>query len=65
VDLQENDDLAQAIAHNGFEFIKNHLRMTDVAEYWRNLLQQYAELQQWETELDDDLVPVTRISSRG
>ena len=55
---QENDDLAQAIARNGRDFIRNHLRMEDVSNYWRDLLLQYADLQQWETERDEDLTVV-------
>jgi hypothetical protein len=52
---QENDDLAQEIARNGQAFIRERLQMEDVSFYWQRLLQQYAELQQWDTVLDEGL----------
>ncbi|GIY31852.1 protein O-glucosyltransferase 1 [Caerostris extrusa] len=40
----ENEDIAQAIAQRGFDFIWNHLKMEDIICYWENLLINYSKL---------------------
>ncbi|GIY60215.1 protein O-glucosyltransferase 1 [Caerostris darwini] len=40
----ENEDIAQAIAQRGFDFIWNHLKMEDIVCYWENLLINYSKL---------------------
>jgi hypothetical protein len=39
--LQENPDLAQRTANNGYEFVKRNLRMIDIYNYWYDLLRNY------------------------
>ena len=39
--LKAHDDIAKSIAAAGQKFIRNHLRMKDVENYWRELLTQY------------------------
>jgi len=40
--LKAHDDIAESIAAEGQKFIRNHLRMKDVENYWRELLTQYS-----------------------
>ncbi len=40
--LKNNEDIAKAIAENGQAFIRDHLRMEDVENYWTVLLKKYA-----------------------
>ncbi len=47
--VHENDSLVRTIAERGTEWIRNHLRMDDVANYWYMLLKSYAKLQSWKT----------------
>eukprot|EP01051_Picozoa_sp_SAG22_P009219 SAG22_NODE_752_length_7449_cov_8.296463_8_plen_173_part_00 len=44
-----NDKLARQIAQAGFELIRDHLTNTDVKEYWRLLMSEYAGLQRGAT----------------
>ncbi len=43
---RDNPDLAQRIANNGHEFVKKHLRIRDVKNYWAKLLKSYYKMQQ-------------------
>lgn len=40
--LKAHDDIAESIAAEGQKFIRYHLRMKDVENYWRELLTQYS-----------------------
>uniref|UniRef100_UPI00358F03E2 protein O-glucosyltransferase 1-like n=1 Tax=Myxine glutinosa TaxID=7769 RepID=UPI00358F03E2 len=42
--VKENDAVAQEIRKRGHQFITEHLRMEDVACYWKTLLLEYAKL---------------------
>lgn len=53
-----NDEVAKRIAQNGFDFVWNHLRMTDVNCYWKKLLQEYAKLLKFKPSLDPELVEI-------
>ena len=59
---RENDDVAQAIAKNGFDFIRRHLRYKDVKAYWRELLVEYTKLLQWEVKREPGLEEITHSS---
>eukprot|EP00823_Brevimastigomonas_motovehiculus_P001155 TRINITY_DN11684_c0_g1_i1.p1 TRINITY_DN11684_c0_g1~~TRINITY_DN11684_c0_g1_i1.p1 ORF type:complete len:423 (+),score=97.60 TRINITY_DN11684_c0_g1_i1:80-1348(+) len=50
--LKDNDDLAERISQNGFDFAFKHLRMQDVTNYWYGILRRYATLQKWKVEKD-------------
>lgn len=45
--FRANDVYAKKIAKKGRQFIKSHLRMQDVTDYWRHLLKSYAQLMTW------------------
>ena len=47
--IHENDALVQRVAQKGHDWVKQHLRMQDVANYWYMLLKGYAKLQTWKT----------------
>ena len=40
--LKEHDDISEKIAITGQNFVRNHLRMKDVENYWIELLTKYA-----------------------
>ena len=42
--FNSNQDQAKQISQNGYDFIKNHLRMDDIYLYWKELLLQYSKL---------------------
>lgn len=56
--LEADDALARRIALAGQTFVRDHLRMEEVAEYWRELLLQYAKLQRFEVKKSRQLVKV-------
>ncbi|XP_035390709.1 protein O-glucosyltransferase 1 [Electrophorus electricus] len=45
--VKENDEVAEAIAIRGQQFIEDHLRMEDVTCYWERLLTDYSKLLQY------------------
>ncbi|KAM7362283.1 O-glucosyltransferase rumi homolog [Cochliomyia hominivorax] len=56
--FHEHDDLAQEIGNNGYEFIKQHLRMHDIECYWRKLLKNYAKLLKFKVEEDTSMIEI-------
>ncbi|XP_070577537.1 protein O-glucosyltransferase 1-like [Ptychodera flava] len=52
----ENDEVAQEIAEQGYNFIHDHLRMKDVECYWRKLLLEYAKLLQYKPKRHRELM---------
>jgi len=58
--LMEHEELPRRIAANGREFIDQHLTLGHVRRYWLRLLQDYAALQRFEPQLDEDLTWVER-----
>eukprot|EP00295_Goniomonas_pacifica_P026463 CAMPEP_0175938630 /NCGR_PEP_ID=MMETSP0108-20121206/22803_1 /TAXON_ID=195067 ORGANISM="Goniomonas pacifica, Strain CCMP1869" /NCGR_SAMPLE_ID=MMETSP0108 /ASSEMBLY_ACC=CAM_ASM_000204 /LENGTH=348 /DNA_ID=CAMNT_0017262903 /DNA_START=17 /DNA_END=1063 /DNA_ORIENTATION=- len=56
--FQEHDNLARQIAHNGQQFIAQHLRMNDVTSYWSELLRELYLRQPWKWELAPTAVKV-------
>lgn len=59
--LMENDNIAMEIAENGYNFIRKHLRMSDVECYWRDLLNSYGKLLKYEItgDIDKDMMDIT------
>jgi len=57
--VKENDDLAQNIANEGFQFIKNNLRMKDVKCYWKELLMKYSQLLKYPVEDRSDMIVIS------
>lgn len=43
----ENSYMAQQIAQTGFEFVRDHMRVEDITNYYSKLLNGYADLQRW------------------
>lgn len=54
----KNDDIAKIIAKNGNEMVLNNLKLTDVRDYWYQVLYKYSSLTDWEAKLDTDAVAV-------
>ena len=62
---RENPDTAQKIANAGADFIKDHLRMTDVFCYWRKLIKSYTKLLNYKVVKDPKLVKIGHKKSRS
>lgn len=56
--FKNNDDVAKEIADRGFEYIWNHLRISDVKCYWKHLLFRYAKLLKYDIILDPSLIEI-------
>lgn len=54
----ENDDIAKAIARRGRKFILEHLRMSDVTCYWKELLTEYTKLLKYKPTLNKKLARI-------
>jgi protein glucosyltransferase len=54
---QENDDIAQRVANAGHQWVVDHLRMQDVANYWYAILREYASLAKWKPTKSPDTKP--------
>ncbi|XP_065216501.1 O-glucosyltransferase rumi homolog [Planococcus citri] len=48
----KHDDLAEKIANNGYQFVRDHLKMSNVTWYWRTLLENYIKLQSYKPSLN-------------
>lgn len=57
--VKSHNDVAMRIAMNGFEFVWNHLRMTDVECYWKKLIRSYTKLFKFKPVLDPNLIEIT------
>ena len=51
---RENDELARRIAENGQRHVRRLLQLSNVRDYWRELLLGYAKLQRWDTKVNPD-----------
>ncbi|XP_076282190.1 O-glucosyltransferase rumi homolog isoform X2 [Lasioglossum baleicum] len=58
---KDNDELSREIANRGRDFVWNNLKMSDVLQYWKKLLQRYSKLLTYKPSLDKTL---TRIKKR-
>ncbi|XP_076661548.1 O-glucosyltransferase rumi homolog isoform X2 [Halictus rubicundus] len=58
---KDNDELSKEIANRGRDFVWNNLKMSDVLQYWKKLLQRYSKLLTYKPSLDKTL---TRIKKR-
>ncbi len=55
---QNHQDEMETIAENGFEFIRDRLRMEDVECYWLGLIKSYAQKIDFKVELKNDFVEI-------
>lgn len=53
-----NDILMKRIAMKGYNFINNHLQLSDVLNYWHKLLISYSSLLKYKPTLDPSLVHI-------
>ena len=51
----KHEHLAEKIAENGYQFVKNNLKMSDVTWYWKKLLENYIGLQNYKPVLNHSL----------
>lgn len=59
--FKTHDSLAKEIADRGYEFIWQHLRMSDVECYWKHLLDAYSKLITFQiTAPDIDMIEITK-----
>ncbi|XP_044743954.1 O-glucosyltransferase rumi homolog [Chrysoperla carnea] len=56
--VQNHDDVAQDIADRGYQFIWDHLKMSDITCYWLQLLKMYSELLKYKPKLDPTLIAI-------
>lgn len=56
--VQNHDDVAQDIAERGYQFIWDHLKMSDITCYWLQLLKMYSELLKYKPKLDPTLIAI-------
>lgn len=57
---RENDALVQRIADRGHKFIRNHLRMEDIENYWFKILIRYTKLMKWKPKRDRSLIEIKK-----
>ena len=62
--LKAHDQMAEKIAQAGQEFIRNHLRMKDVEDYWIMLLSKYAAKLDFKPQIDKDSMRILQRTSR-
>ncbi|XP_050504115.1 O-glucosyltransferase rumi homolog [Diabrotica virgifera virgifera] len=53
-----NDDIAKEIAENGYKFIWNNLKMSDVRCYWKKLIKRYAKHLTYKPSLDKKMIHI-------
>ncbi|XP_057662574.1 O-glucosyltransferase rumi homolog [Diorhabda carinulata] len=53
-----NDEVAKEIAENGYNFIWNHLKLSDVRCYWKKLIKKYTKLLKYKPILDNTLIEI-------
>ncbi|CAH1102658.1 unnamed protein product [Psylliodes chrysocephalus] len=56
--VKNNDDIAKEIAENGYNFIWNNLKLSDVRCYWKKLIKKYAKLLTFKPVLDEKLIEI-------
>lgn len=56
--FQKHDKLAMDIAQRGRDHIWNHLRISDVHCYWRELLREYTQLLRYKVKRDTGLIEI-------
>lgn len=54
-----NDEIVKEIAENGYNFIWNHLKLSDVRCYWKKLIKRYSKLLKYKPTLDNNLIEIT------
>lgn len=62
--LKAHDQIAEKIAQAGHNFIRNHLRMKDVEEYWIELLTRYAKKLDFQPKVDTSSMIVVKRTNR-
>ena len=62
--LKAHDQMAEKIAQAGQDFIRNHLRMKDVEDYWIMLLSKYSAKLDFKPQIDKDSVRIIQRTSR-
>ena len=55
---RDNDEIIRIIAENGNKFIERHLRMEDIANYWRLLLLKYSQLISWKVVRENSFIQI-------
>lgn len=56
--VKNNDDIAKEIAENGYNFIWNNLKLSDVRCYWKKLIKKYSKLLTFKPVLDEKLIEI-------
>lgn len=56
----DNDELSKKIADHGRDFIWNNLRMTDITQFWKKLLERYSKLVTYKVTLDKTLIKIEK-----
>ena len=58
--LDSHEEIAKKIAEEGQRFVQNHLRMSDIEEYWVQLLTRYAAKLSFQPEIRDSMTILKR-----
>ncbi|XP_029052282.1 O-glucosyltransferase rumi homolog [Osmia bicornis bicornis] len=56
----DNDELSKKIADHGRDFIWNNLKMTDITQFWKKLLERYSKLLTYKVTLDKTLIKIEK-----
>jgi protein glucosyltransferase len=59
--FMKNEDEAKRIAQAGYDFILHHLRIDDIKLYWKELLNRYAKLLDYEPTRDESLIEIRQL----
>ncbi|XP_031830967.1 O-glucosyltransferase rumi homolog isoform X2 [Nomia melanderi] len=55
-----NDELSKEIANQGRDFIWNNLKMTNILQFWKRLIQKYSKLLTYKPSLDKTLIRIKK-----
>ncbi|XP_033320875.2 O-glucosyltransferase rumi homolog isoform X1 [Megalopta genalis] len=57
---KDNDELSKEIANRGRDFIWKNLKMFDILQFWKKLLQRYSKLLTYKPSLDETLILIKK-----
>lgn len=56
----DNDESSKKIADSGRDFIWDNLKMSDITQFWKKLLERYSKLLMYKVTLDESLIKIEK-----